>query len=231
MKTANTLIIYITIAMVIVGCKKKEESGGVLENKYNTEITINMKSDNELKTTWIELKNKIKNNPDIETNFMQTYQQLFRKDVVDSNQADIQRLYNLIREPNSSPSSARNALEFFIKADANTIIRESLLNPQRGIPGWELVIISTKAIGSNKDKESLPYLIYTLQKNNYPQEGSEDATIHQTMKRDLIQSVQKITNLNIDISKIDVDNPDEMEKILSMARDWAKKNSIKLLGE
>jgi len=116
--------------------------------------------------------------------------------------------------------------------DTKDIIREILINPRHDINDRGLIIIASEAIAKTKDEKALPYLIYTLARNNFIQDGNEDtAVIHTLMIRKLADAIQKITDLEINVAELDVDNPGQVNKVLSMAKSWAKQKGIKLFEE
>ena len=61
--------------------------------------------------------------------------------------------------------------------------------------------------------------------------GSEIGANHLFMKYKLIKTLKTMTGLDIDINKIDADNPQQIEEVLTQAKDWAKKHDLKLLDE
>jgi len=231
MKTKIIFFLFIMITLIVTGRKDDKESERTAENVSSIGKVVRLKNETELQATWDNIEKKIDENPDILNNIKQIYSRDLQANPPSSTQTALQQLNQLLHDPNSNPSAASSALEFFVKVDANDVIRESLLNPRRDVPGWGLVIIASKAITAKRDEKALPNLIYVMEKNNYIQEGSEAATVHQHMKRKLIEAIQAIIGSDIDINKINVNNPQEIEHILFLARDWAKKNNIKLLDE
>ena len=139
----------------------------------------------------------------------------------------LQQLYLMLKDPSAKASGASAGLEVFMKLEAKEIIRESLLNPRKNVVGWDLVIIAAKATKNTNDEKALPNLIYVLSQNNYPQQGSEDATIHQIMKRNLVEAIQEITHLDIKVSEININSTKDVERVLSMARAWRGKEGEK----
>jgi len=51
------------------------------------------------------------------------------------------------------------------------------------------------------------------------------------MKRRLLEAIQKITRLDAGIGKTDVNDPQQVERVISLAKDWAKQHNIPLLDE
>jgi|SRR3972149_8888658 len=231
MKSKVNFFLYILIALLVTGCKDDNEPKNRGEKEVDVTKTVKMKNESELQTTWDNLEKKIEENPDLWTDIKQVYSQDAKLNIPSTSQVVLRQLYNLIQDPNANPAAASKALEFFVKVNAEEVIRESLLNPRRDIPGWGLVITSSEVVTSKRDEKAAPYLIQVLNRNNYPQEGSEAATVHQHMKRKLIEAMQVVTDLDIDINKINVNDTQQVEHILSLVRDWAKKNNIKLLDE
>jgi len=201
------------IILVVTGCKNDNEG-----EDNGTELQI----------TWDNLAKKIDENPDSQASINQIFSRDLRTNPPSSTSEALQELYQLINDPNLNPSASKNALELFVKVNAKDVIRESLLNRNHEIPGWDMIIIASESVASTKDEKALPNLISVLAKNNYPQPGSESATIHQRMKRELIEAIKSITKLDIDIDKLNINDPKQIENILSQARDWAKKHNIPL---
>lgn len=228
MKTNIIFFLFITIILVVAGCKDDKESE---DNNGNLGVSLVEKSNADSKTKWDSLVYKIDENSELQSNIKQMYIRDFQKNPPSYTREILQELNNLLHDPNANPSAAKSTLEFFVAVDAKDVIRESLMNPIRDVPGWDLIIIASESVTSSEDKMALPNIINVLTNNNYLQEGSESATIHQRMKRELIESIKSITKLDIDVDKLNINDPEQIENILSHARDWAHKHNLTLLDE
>lgn len=215
MKIKITLLLF-TIISIFTGCKKDNP-----EENNSRGLQIN----------WVNLAKEIDENPDLQANLNQLVSRDLQSHTPISTKEALQQLYKLIKDPGPNPSASKNALHIFIKVNAKDVIRESILNTNNEIPGWDMIIIASESVTNTKDEKALPNLISVLAKNNYPQPGSESATIHQRMKKELIDAIKSITNLDINIDKLNVNDPEQIENILSQARKWAKEHNITLLDK
>lgn len=231
MKSKVNFLIHLMIALLVAGCKKDKEYERSIEKVGNIDKVVEMKSEIELHATWDNLGKKIDENPVLWTDMKQVYSLDAKLTMPSTSQATLRQLYNLIQDPNANPAAAKKALEFFVKVDAKEVVREALINPRKDVPGWDLVIIASEAARVTVDIKATPYLIYAIAKNNYLQEGSENATIHKIMKRKLIEAIKEIHGLDIKITEINVNDPEQINKVLSMAKTWAKQKGIKLFEE
>ena len=192
--------------------------------------TLQMKDQAELKETWGILGGKLHDNPELWKQAEKVLERYKKGYSAEVKKDALQQLYRLISNPKTKASVARRALEVFIKLEATEVIRESLLHPR-----WDFVIMACEALVDQatkmgvRDEAALPYLTHVLAKNNYSQPGSEDATIHRIMKRKLIKAIQQITG--IDKKVTDVDNIQEVERFLTLARGWADRKGVKLFGD
>jgi len=216
------IMAYLCIAIVLLacGCGDKEKPQ-----------TAQMKDASELKETWDELETEIWENLDFWRQAEAILDRYAKDYFAELKKNALRRLYGILSDPQAEVSAARESLRLFVKMNATEVIRESLLHKNR-----DVVIIASEALiqeaeKAGKDKGAIPYLIYVLAQNNYIQQGSEEASIHQNMKRKLIEAIQQITNLDIKISEIDEDDPQEVERVLSLARTWTKQKGIKLFEE
>jgi len=216
MKQVITIYICLIFVLLAQGCRETEKP------QY-----VQMKDANDLKLSWDELIAQLGTNPDLWTEV----ENILKRDVPDYfykvQKNALQQFYLMLKDPSANPSGACAGLEVFVRLDAKEVIRESLLNPRKNVVGWGLVIVAAKATKNTNDEKALPHLIYVLSQNNYPQEGSEEATIHQIMKRELVEAIQQITHLDIKVSEIDADSTEEVERVLSMARAWRGKEAEK----
>ena len=215
----NHFLYVIMVFILFCGCKGKQVP------------KPEMKMARKLETTWKRLENNFVREP----NSWEDVQVVLKKHHIDyltaSKKDALQDLYNKLKEPSSKTSTARDALDTFVKLGATEVVRESLLNQRKDTSGWGLVIRASDAVGTAKDEQAIANLIHVLKNNNYPQPGSEAAGLHQRMKIELIETIQQITGLDLKAEEIDVDNKNEIEDVLSLAREWAKKEKIQLFKE
>lgn len=223
MKRVISISLCIAVVLLVSGCKD--------ETKPQKTKAVKMKHAAELKATWNTLSGELRDNPEVWRQAEVVLEWHAEDYLAELKKDALQQLYRMISAPKTKISAAKEALRLFVKMNAIEVIRESLLHKNRGV-----VIIASEALVDQakkgaKDKAALPYLIYILAKNNYPQEGSEDATVHAIMKRRLIEAIQQITNLDIKLNEIDEDNQQQVERVLSIACTWTKQKGIKLFEE
>ena len=118
-----------------------------------------------------------------------------------------------------------------VKMRGEEVVRESLLHVDP-----DVVVIAADAVveqgtAAAKDTDAVPYLIYSLAKRNYPVDGSEAAALHSIMKIKLIEAIRATAGLDIEVSKIDENDPEQVNQVLSEAKAWAKRKGISLFKE
>lgn len=197
----------------------------------NNIAKVSMKSTDELKSEFERLSSIVENDSNLWEQVKIVYYEDNHRIIPSSKQLALQELYHMISKSDSTTSAARKALEFFINTDSKDIVRQSFINTRTEIDAWGLMIIASEAVSKTKDEKAIPYLIYTLAKNNYVQIASEDSTIHAIVKQKLITAIKTITGLDIDINKIEIDDRASINMVLLQTEDWAKKHNLKLLDE
>ena len=150
----------------------------------------------------------------------------------------------MLFDPNWQGIAPIEALTIFYKLDALEIVQESLLHSNYTVVFYAcdfLIRLSSKE-GINCDS-SIPYLIKALEGNNFIESGGDKASVHRAMKSKLIMTIKEMTDLDINIknelpgselvfirSEI-INDPQQIEIVISKAKDWAKKHTVKLLDE
>jgi len=220
MKNAICILLCSAIIVAIAGCRDEEE----LEKTK----PVQMKDAAELKPTWDKLATEVRDNQEFWRQAEAVLDRYAKDYFAELKKNALRRLYGILSDPQAEVSAAKESLRLFVKMNATEVVRESLLHKNR-----DVVIIASEGLieeaeKAGKDKGAIPYLIYVLAQNNYIQQGSEEASIHQNMKRKLIKAIQKITNLDIKLSEINADSIEEVERVLSLARKWANQKGIKL---
>ncbi len=224
MRTLVRIIVcVISISFTVCGCKR--------DDKWVDTKPACMKEKDELQATWQKLETKVNENPALLQDIQAILKSQVKGDTPNSRIEAVQQLYGLIKDPNANASDANQALKVFVNLKATEVIRESLLNPRKGVSSWGLVITASQALGDMKDENAIQHLIYVLDKNNYPQAGSEAATIHMIMKRKLVHAISVIASLDIEPGEIDLASKDQVEDFLSKARTWAMKKDMKPYAE
>ncbi|MHC4648706.1 MAG: hypothetical protein ACYTBJ_24890 [Planctomycetota bacterium] len=221
MKVRVSFLVCIAVLVVGTNCRNHE--------KTDVPRAAVMKEVSELEATWERLETKIRDNPGLWEDVDRMFGGTAKVEGLHVKRERLEQLYGLLTDPNSNPASAHRALEAFVKLGASEVVRESLLNPRKDVPGWDLVITAGEAVTHTKDEKAVPHLICVLERNNYPQEGSEEATIHIIMKRNLLEAIGTVTGLDTRVS--DVDNIEEVDRVLSEARAWAKREGLTLFEE
>jgi hypothetical protein len=191
-----------TVAVVLAqGCKDTEEPA---------ERRIGMlKPAEELEVEWDQLETKIRECPEPNEQLEGLIRRYGDSDTAVSTKERLQQAYSMLSDPEAK-RAASSAARLFIKLEAGEVIRESLLHQRRGVVIPAITALLEQADRGVNCVAALPYLIHVLAKNNYPQPGSEAATIHTIMKRKLVEAIQKITNLDIKVSEINVNDTEEV---------------------
>lgn len=223
MKNIISISVFTVAVVLAQGCKDTEEP---VERRIGM-----LKSAEQLEVEWDQLETKIRECPEPNERLEGLIRRYGDSDTAVSTKERLQQAYSMLSDPEAKRSSAGRALQLFVELEAGEVIRESLLHQFRGVVVPAITALLEQADRGVNCVAALPYLIHVLAKNNYPQPGSEAATTHTIMKRKLVEAIQKITNLDIKVSEINVDSIEEVEQVLSLARKWANQKGIKLFEE
>ncbi|MHC4475351.1 MAG: hypothetical protein ACYTEL_06890 [Planctomycetota bacterium] len=224
MKTVISISAWmVMVAITVCGCKPEE-------GRRETE-PVGMKHETELQATWDRLDKKVMDNPDLWPDVERVVKRRIRPDWAGSKKEGFQQLYSLLKDDNARASAASEALDVFVKLGATEVVRESLLNSRDDVPGWGLVITASKALRNVSDEKAIPHMVYVLEQNNYHQPGSEAATMHRRMKRELALAMADVTDLDLRVDDTDLNDKKQVQRVLTEVRGWAKKNGIQLFDE
>jgi hypothetical protein len=89
-------------------------------------------------------------------------------------------------------------------------------------PNLDVKLMAIKSLGNFSDNKIMPQLIDELEKQKYPMEGSETATLHQTYKKKLIEVIEKLSENKVEVNNIN--NAKEIENAVTHFKSWAQKN-------
>ena len=157
----------------------------------------------ELKATWTKLQKKIDKRPEEQVEALQL-------------------LYKVLIDTRTSNALQSEILEYFVRHEATVVVRECLL-----LKFPDHVVRASKYLGKKRDRGAVPYLIYVLDKNNYSlREGGEMIGVHKTLKKTLVEAILDITGLKAKAGKVDVDKKEDVDRVLSLARSWAKEKRL-----
>ncbi len=140
----------------------------------------------------------------------------------------LDRLYGELLDPNGNGSLARRAFEILEQMQVTDVARPALLHKYMGVVIRASRSLAKRADRGMPDLEALPYLIYVLERNNYIADGSEEAVVHNLMKRSLVRAIVKTTELGIDPERVNINNEHQIADIIAQAEEWARQHKIVL---
>jgi len=217
-------IIVISIIVVgisfVQGCKR---AGEPVEAKVYAPKPVD-----QLHVDWAELESKVCNNA-----LLQQQLERFKKrhgiaEGMASTEDSLKQAYGMLSDPSAKVSAAVDTLQLFGELGTQEVVHQGLLHRHWAVVGQAATIILKQSDQGVKDKGALPYLFYFMAKNNDDRPGNGETT---SVKRTVLLAIQRITNLDIELSETDVDNTQKVEEVLSMARNWANQKGIKLFEE
>jgi len=82
---------------------------------------------------------------------------------------------------------------------------------------------------SERDFQAVPFLAYVLQRNNFLQSGSEEATVHAILKRNLVRALLYITDTENQTAPVNVHHEKDVDRVLALARKWMAEKGLQPL--
>jgi hypothetical protein len=82
---------------------------------------------------------------------------------------------------------------------------------------------------NGRDFQAVPYLVYVLQRNNFWQDGSEEATVHFILKGRLVGALLYITDTENRAAPVNVDDEQQVDRVLALARKWVAEKRMEPL--
>jgi hypothetical protein len=128
-----------------------------------------------------------------------------------------------------------------LEADIPEVTRELLLHPLSGVvaaaarhlakptAGEEHKTPGTAPEPAMRDTQAVPFLIYVLNRNNYVQPGSEEATLHILLQRHLVNAILYITQAESQVDAAKIGEEEYIDSVLALARKWAAEKGLEPL--
>jgi hypothetical protein len=220
MRPISVISIIVVGISFVQGCKRVREP---VEAKVYAPKPVE-----QLQLDWAELESKVRNSAVLQQQLERFKKRHGIAEGMASTGDALKRAYGTLSDPSAKTSAAVDALQLFSELGTPEVVRQELLHDHWAVVGQAATIIVNQSERGVKDKGALPYLIYFMAKNNDARPGNGETT---GVKERVLLAIQRITNLDIELSETDVDNPQKVEQSLSMARAWARHNSIRLFEE
>jgi hypothetical protein len=220
-----TLILILVGILLTHGCKKAAKPAEPLEAKVYAPKAIE-----QLEVDWDELADRVRSHSELQEQLDAFIKKHTQSQETVSTKEALKRAYARLSDSGTAMSRAKisaasDALKLFIRLDATEVIREGVLQENYMIVGVAAAALADQADRGVKDRAALPYLIYVLAKNIERPGGSDTSSV---LHR-LALAIQKITDLDIEVSTKVAESTKEANAFVSLARDWAKANGVKLL--
>jgi len=149
-------------------------------------------------------------------------------------------LYDFVRTSEAKTDYFSGAM-VLMEVGGPAVVRECLLHPNSAIV-WaackpllkfrpKQADQGTLVVGQpiDKDFQAVPYLVYVLQRNNFVEWESEEATFHVLLKRRLVEALLYITDTEKGIAPVNVDDEQQVDRVLAVARKWAAEKGLESL--
>ena len=149
-------------------------------------------------------------------------------------------LYDCVRRSEEKMQYVNGAV-VLMEAGGPAVVRECLLHPNSDVVAAACKALlkfkpkqgdqATVGAGqpNDKDFQAVPYLVYVLQRNNFWQDGSEVATVHFILKQRLVEALLYITDTENRTAPVDVDDEQQVDRVLALARKWAAEKGLQPL--
>lgn len=211
------VLILVAAVLVVCGCKKDENSAEVKRASLDEPLPVE-----QVKVDWAELEDRVRKDVKLQGQVKAFIAERMSGESDVSIEQAVKRAYARVNDPNNVGIASRDALALLIDLNVSPLLREELLHEQIAIVGRVVTALADKAKRGLKDKQAIPYLIHTLEKyEDIP--GSE---IMSTCVR-MGEVMKAIADLDVEVGKWG----QGLDEVISQAKEWARKNGIKLLDE
>jgi len=200
---------------------------------------IPMKPADELNRNWQDVAAHLPDDAPIWRG-IQRHLEISTAAVPTSKEMQLSALYELVCH-NERPNWQVVGARFLLKADIPEVLHELLLHPHPGIviaACDHLLQKAGKAVGGDKeepkaesarDVAAVPFLIFVLNRNNYDQMGSEEATANYLIKQKAALILMQIMGKEWEFSQLNVPRAGDVDRVLALARAWAAENGFEPL--
>jgi len=215
-------IILLTLVagiLVVCGCKKEDNSVEVKRANPDEPLPVE-----QVKVDWGALEDMVSKDVELQQNVKAFAEKYMSDEGAVSIEQAIKRAYVLVNDPNKAgPVAARDAIRLLADLDVRALLREELLHKHIYIVEKVASALADKADRGVKDKQAIPSLIHALEKYRDMPGGLE---VTDTCLR-LGEAIKGIADIDVEVSE----GGGGLREVISQAKEWAKKNGIKLLEE
>jgi len=212
--------IGITLAagvLVFCGCKKDENSVEVKRANLDEPLPVE-----QVKVDWPELEGRVGKDVELQGQVKAFIAERMSGEGDVSIEQAVKRAYARVNDPNNAGIARRDALALLIDLDVSPLLREELLHEHIAIVGRVTTALADKTKRGVKDKQAIPYLIHALKKyRDMPGSGTTGLCVR------LGEAIKAIADIDVEVAKWG----GGLDEVVSQAKEWAKKNGIKLLDE
>ncbi|MCK4291560.1 MAG: hypothetical protein KAY65_00065 [Planctomycetes bacterium] len=213
-----TLMLLLAAAILLMhGCQKAEKPA-------QTRVRA-LKAVDQLPVDWDELEAKVRNDSELQERLERFMESHMQGEKTASTKEALKGAYGMLSAHDSRSRAALSAIELFIELDVPEVVREGLRHEDGLVLFSAARFVADRAERGAEDKAILPYLVYVLEKSIDMPGGSDMSGL----QKRFILGIQKITDLDVKTGEVDVESTKEVDRFLSLARDWAKANGVKLL--
>jgi hypothetical protein len=206
--------------LLMQGCKKAEKPRRPREARVQP-----LKRVDQLSVDWDALAERVRSNSQLQGQLDGFVKRHMQGQETLSTKEALKGTYGVLSARDSRDVAAVSAIELFIRLNVPEIVREGLHHEDWVVLFRAIRFVADRAERGAEDRDVLPYLVYVLEKSIEMPGGSGMKGMQERMTR----GIQKITGLDTKTGEIDVDRTEEVKQFLSMVRDWAKANGVKLL--
>jgi hypothetical protein len=204
--------------LVVCGCKKDNNSVEVKRANLDEPLPVE-----QVKVDWAELEDRVGKDVELRQKVKAFAEEYMSDEGAVSTEQAVSRAYGIVNDPNGARLGGDDAIGFLIDLDVGPLLCEELLHEHVYIVGEVASALGGKADKGVKDKQAIPYLIHALEKwVDMP--GSSDS---RSACRPLGEAIVKIADLDVEIGKWGKG----LDEVISQAKEWARRNGIKLLDE
>jgi hypothetical protein len=200
---------------------------------------IPMKPAEELNRNWLDAAARLPDNAPIWRE-IQVYLKTCTGAVPTSKDMQLSAMYEMVCH-NERPNWQSGGALVLLKADIPEVLHELLLHPHLGIAIAacdHLLQKAAKPVGqdteepkaeSASDVAAVPFLIFVLNRNNYLQMGSEEATGNFLIKQKTALILMQIMGKEWEFSQLNVRRVGDVDRVLALARAWAAEKGFQPL--
>lgn len=198
-----------------------------------------MKPAEELNRNWQDAAARLPDNAGIWRE-IQRHLEISTAAVPTSKDVQLSALYELVCH-NERPNWQVVGARLLLKADIPEVLHELLLHLHLGIVNAacdHLLQKAAKPVGGDKEESkaesprdlaAVPFLIFVLDRNNYVQIGSQEATANIVIKEKTALILMQLMGKEWEFSQLNVRRVGDVDRVLALARAWAAEKGVEPL--